>query len=71
MSNFHIRNGAKLHRLNWLADRSPKGMHQSQGLMVNYLYDLAVVEANHEAFHETKQVPMSAALRQLQRSLKS
>jgi hypothetical protein len=39
--------------------------------MVNYLYDLEGVEANHEAFHETKQVPMSAALRQLQRSLKS
>ena len=44
-------------------------MAQSGGLMVNYLYDLEVVETNHEAFHETKAAPLSSALKQLQRSL--
>ncbi|MEC8538611.1 MAG: malonyl-CoA decarboxylase family protein [Pseudomonadota bacterium] len=71
VARFHLGNGASLEQLNFAADLSEKGILQAGGLMVNYLYDLAVVEANHEAFHETKQVPMSAALRQLQRSLKS
>ena len=71
VARFHLGNGASLEQLNFAADLSEKGISQAGGLMVNYLYDLAVVEANHEAFHETKQVPMSAALRQLQRSLKS
>ena len=71
VARFHLGNGASLEQLNFGADLSEKGISQAGGLMVNYLYDLAVVEANHEAFHETKQVPMSAALRQLQRSLKS
>ena len=71
VARFHLGNGASLEQLNFAADLSEKGISQAGGLMVNYLYDLGVVEANHEAFHETKQVPMSAALRQLQRSLKS
>ena len=71
VARFHLGNGASLEQLNFAADLSEKGISQAGGLMVNYLYDLSVVEANHEAFHETKQVPMSAALRQLQRSLKS
>ena len=71
VARFHLGNGASLEQLNFGADLSEKGISQAGGLMVNYLYDLGVVEANHEAFHETKQVPMSAALRQLQRSLKS
>ena len=71
VARFHLGNGASLEQLNFAADLSEKGISQAGGLMVNYLYDLECVEANHEAFHETKQVPMSAALRQLQRSLKS
>ena len=70
VARFHLGNGASLEQLNFAADLSEKGISQSGGLMVNYLYDLAVVEANHEAFHETKEVPLSAALRQFQRSLK-
>ena len=71
VARFHLGNGASLEQLNFAADLSEKGISQAGGMMVNYLYDLAVVEANHEAFNETKQVPLSAALRQLQRSLKS
>lgn len=40
VTNFHIRNGASVWRLNWLADTSPKGLQQSCGIMANYQYDL-------------------------------
>ena len=65
VARFHLGNGAILEQLNFGADRSPKGMQQAGGLMVNYLYDLDVVEANHETFHETRAVPLSATLRRL------
>jgi len=50
VAKFHLSNGAKLNRINWAADLSKKGLRQSAGLMVNYLYDLATVEENHEKF---------------------
>lgn len=50
VSNFHLSNGARLERLNWLADTSPKGMKQSAGMMVNYYYKLSEIDDNHEAF---------------------
>ena len=50
VARFHLRNGARLERLNWLADVSPTGLAQSAGMMVNYVYDEAQVVANHEAF---------------------
>ena len=71
VARFHLGNGAILEQINFGADRSAKGMAQSGGVMVNYLYDLEVVEANHEAFHQTKSVPLSAALKQLSKSVKS
>lgn len=69
VARFHLGNGAVLEQLNFGGDRSEKGMAQSGGLMVNYLYDLKVVEANHEAFHESKAVPLSSALKPLQKSV--
>lgn len=50
VAKFHLGNGAKLHLINWAADLSRKGLRQSAGLMVNYLYDLGSVEENHERF---------------------
>ena len=50
VARFHLGNGARLERLNWLGDISPKGLREAHGLMVNYLYDLRFIEANHEAF---------------------
>ena len=50
VARFHLGNGARLERLNWLGDTSAKGMREAAGLMVNYLYDLRFIEANHEAF---------------------
>ena len=50
VGRFHLGNGARLERLNWLGDTSEKGLREAAGLMVNYLYDLRFIEANHEAF---------------------
>ncbi len=50
VARFHLGNGARLERLNWLGDTSAKGLREAAGLMVNYLYDPRSIEANHEAF---------------------
>jgi malonyl-CoA decarboxylase len=50
VARFHLGNGARLERLNWLGDTSPSGMRQSAGLMVNYVYRLDEVERNHEGY---------------------
>ena len=71
VARFHLGNGAILEQINYGADKSPKGLAQSGGLMVNYRYDLDVVEANHEAFHETKSVLLSPALKTAMKSAKS
>ena len=50
VARFHLGNGARLERVNWLGDVAPRGIRQSFGIMVNYLYDPEQIEANHEAF---------------------
>ena len=50
VARFHLDNGARLERLNTQANLSPKGLKQSAGLMVNYLYDLARIESCHHRF---------------------
>ncbi|WP_179698564.1 malonyl-CoA decarboxylase [Methylobacterium fujisawaense] len=50
VARFHLGNGARLDRINFLGDTSKKGLAQSHGLMVNYLYDLAAIERNHETY---------------------
>ena len=52
VARFHLNNGAKLERINWLADVSRKGLRDSFGLMVNYLYEPRAIEANHQQFVE-------------------
>lgn len=47
---FHLGNGASIERINWLADSSEKGLRESVGLMVNYLYQPSRIERNHEAY---------------------
>jgi malonyl-CoA decarboxylase len=68
VARFHLGNGARLERLNFLADTSPKALRQSHGLMVNYLYDLDDIEKNHEAFAEHRTVVASSAVTKLARS---
>lgn len=65
VARFHLGNGARIERLNWLADVSAKGLRQSYGLMVNYLYDLGDIEANHEAYEHDGAVIASATVRRL------
>ncbi|MGL5168805.1 MAG: malonyl-CoA decarboxylase [Afipia sp.] len=65
VARFHLGNGARLERLNFLGDRSEKGMQQSHGLMVNYLYALDKIEANHEAYAEKGQIASSSAIRKM------
>ena len=50
VARFHLNNGARLERINWLADLSKKGLRESLGLMVNYLYEPKAIEDNHEKF---------------------
>jgi malonyl-CoA decarboxylase len=50
VARFHLNNGAKLERINWLADTSKKGLRESLGMMVNYLYEPRAIEGNHEKF---------------------
>ncbi len=50
VARFHLDNGARLERLNAQANLSAKGLKQSAGLMVNYLYDLARIEHCHDRF---------------------
>jgi malonyl-CoA decarboxylase len=67
VARFHLGNGARLERINWLADTSDKAMAQSCGLMVNYLYDLDDIEKNHEAYAEARTVVASNTVQRLLR----
>ncbi|WP_407148099.1 malonyl-CoA decarboxylase [Bradyrhizobium sp. ORS 86] len=65
VARFHLGNGARLERINWLGDLSPKGMRESAGIMVNYLYRLDDIEKNHEAYANTGEVIASSAVKKL------
>jgi len=59
VARFHLRNGARLERINWMGDTSALGIERSAGLMVNYVYRLDEVERNHELY--TKQYKVIAS----------
>ena len=63
VARFHLGNGARIERLNYLADTSARGQQQSYGLMVNYLYDPDTIEANVEAFSRSGEIAAAAAIR--------
>lgn len=64
VARFHLGNGARVERINWLGDPSAKGMKQSYGLMVNYLYDLRRLD-RHRAQLAQGRVPVSGAVEHL------
>jgi malonyl-CoA decarboxylase len=66
VARFHLGNGARIERINWAADPSAKGLKQSFGLMVNYLYDLKRLD-KHRAMLAQGQIPMSGAIEDLYR----
>ncbi len=67
VARFHLGNGARLERLNPGGDLSAKGMAESHGAMVNYLYDLKHIEANHEGFAAHGKVAASSLVKKLAR----
>jgi malonyl-CoA decarboxylase len=67
VARFHLGNGARLERINWLADTSDKAIAQAHGLMVNYLYELDDIEKNHEAYAEGPTVVAANAVQRLLR----
>jgi malonyl-CoA decarboxylase len=67
VARFHLGNGARLERINWLGDGTENGITQSFGLMVNYLYNLDDIERNHEAYAEGHKVVASSAVRRMLR----
>jgi malonyl-CoA decarboxylase len=68
VARFHLGNGARVEQLDWLGDVSAKGLRQSYGMMVNYLYDPAHIDANFRVFAEEGKIAASSRLRRLARS---
>ena len=65
VAHFHLSNGAVMEQLNWLADISTKGLKQSAGMMVNYLYQLNKIEENHENYILGNTIPASKPMKKL------
>jgi malonyl-CoA decarboxylase len=67
VARFHLGNGARLERINWLGDTSRKGVGESASFMVNYLYDPDEIETNHEAFANNGEIVAAGAVKKLLR----
>ncbi|TAL80996.1 MAG: Malonyl-CoA decarboxylase [Beijerinckiaceae bacterium] len=65
VARFHLGNGARLESINWLGNTAPRGMAESFGMMVNYLYDPDLIEINHESFVHQGTVARSAEVETL------
>lgn len=68
VSHFHLSNGARIERINWAADLSARGIRQSAGIMVNYLYVLSNIEKNHENYSGSGEIAASSAVTKMARS---
>ncbi|MGI9451715.1 MAG: malonyl-CoA decarboxylase [Geminicoccaceae bacterium] len=68
VARFHLGNGARLERVNWMGDPSPNGIRQSGSILVNYLYNLDELERNHEAYVNRKHVIAARRVEQLAKS---
>ena len=67
VARFHLGNGARAERLNWLADTSARGLKNCAGMMVNYVYHLDQIEDNHELYVREHRVAATHELRRLAR----
>jgi len=65
VARFHFGNGAQLYQINWMGNNSVHGIEDSLGMMVNYLYDLKHIEANHEAYVKSGKLAISKSIRSL------
>ncbi|MCB9944412.1 MAG: malonyl-CoA decarboxylase [Geminicoccaceae bacterium] len=69
VARFHLNNGARLERINWMGDISAKGLDESAGILVNYRYHPAHIERNHEAYANDGAVVASTSVRGMIRPL--
>ncbi len=67
VARFHLRNGAKLARINWLADLSSNGLKQSAGILANYVYDLDEIIKNHEEYSSNHKIVVAPTIKKLAR----
>jgi malonyl-CoA decarboxylase len=65
VARFHLKNGARLERINWLGDTSAAGLQRSAGFSVNYVYKLSDVERNHELYVREHKVRASREIEAL------
>jgi malonyl-CoA decarboxylase len=65
VARFHLKNGARLERINWLGDTSASGLQRSAGLTANYVYKLPDVERNHELYVREHKVRASREIEAL------
>jgi malonyl-CoA decarboxylase len=70
VARFHLGNGAMLHAVHSDADKSNNGINQSDGVMVNYRYDLKKIPQNHESFLSENKIAVSPEVRALSASIK-
>ncbi len=69
VARFHLRNGARVERINWLADPSAAGLRQSGGMMANYVYELGDLQHNHELYARAGEISASGRVERLARQL--
>lgn len=50
VTNFHIRNGARIARLNWNGNMNKYGLSQSFGIMTNYQYELNLLKERSSSY---------------------
>ena len=65
VAHFHLSNGARMDRFNWLADTSPRGLARSAGIMVNFVYSPGDIDDNHEAYISRGKIATSSSVRGL------
>ena len=65
VANFHLRNGARLEQINWMANPTEAGISRSHGLMVNYRYEPDFIDENHEAYTTRGEIVASSQVRDL------
>jgi len=62
VAHFHLSNGARLERINWLADTSPTRMRESAGMMVNYVYRLDRIDDNAQSYADQGRISAAPAV---------
>lgn len=70
VANFHLQNGAMVERINWMADTSEKGLNQSAGIMVNYVYRVDNIEEYAQSYFSTGHIHASSNILHYVKSLK-